>query len=289
MKLGWTLNRLRNMEPAEVLHRLGEKARQWRSRGRHEGWSRYSAGVLRRVFPDLAARIRSASPEQRRAVRIAAEQALAGTFEALGRRWPQRAPTDLFPSDAWRLDPATGTAWPGDAYCFDIDFRRAGGRGDVKYVWEFNRLQTLPVLAAYWTLEDAGRAGAAIEAAIGSWHAANPPFRGLGWASGIEIALRAISLIVTLDLVGNRLDAGTQRRIGEILAASAFWLPRFPSLFSSANNHRVAALAGQYLIALAIGADPSADRAALAVEIDCQILPDGAAAEHTPTYAAFTA
>ncbi|TIP77948.1 MAG: heparinase, partial [Mesorhizobium sp.] len=99
-----------------------------------------------------------------------------------------------------------------------------------------------------------------------SWHSANPPFRGVGWASGIEVALRAISLIVIMDLVGDRLGAATRQQVGEILAASAYWLPRFPSQFSSANNHLVAELAGEYLTGLALGTAPDAARGALQAE-----------------------
>lgn len=290
MKFAWYINRLRNMELAEVLHRLSEKRRKSVSRQRDEGWERYPAPKLHPVLPSLRKAVLGATPAQRQAISAAAEETLAGRFSALGRTWPQRDPADLFPPELWRFDPVTGGSWPGPAiYTFDIDFRHGGYLGDIKCVWEINRLQMLPPLAAHLLLEGDDRSLDAIETAIASWHAANPPFRGLGWASGIEVALRAISLIVTLDLAGDRLSASTRRRAGEILAASAYWLPRFPSKFSSANNHLVAELAGEFLIGLAIGADTWAVRDAILAELRKQILADGAGAEQTPTYAAFTA
>ena len=43
----------------------------------------------------------------------------------------------------------TGGLWPGsDQFCFDIAYRHERALGDVKYVWEFNRLQFLQPLAA---------------------------------------------------------------------------------------------------------------------------------------------
>ncbi len=289
MRLGWYINRLRSMEPAEVLHRLGEAARKRASKGRHEGWARYPAADRLPTLPGLAERLTEADPATRAAIAAAAAETLAGRFSALGRHWPQRDPADLFPLTLWRFDPVTSGAWPGpEAYAPDIDFRHDGHRGDVKYVWEINRLQFLVALAAEVLLAENAEALAAIEAAIASWHAANPPFRGVGWASGIEVALRAISLIVTASLVGDRLSPAARRQLGEIVAASRFWLARFPSRFSSANNHLVAELAGEYLIGLALGVEPQAVRAALIAEIDRQILPDGSGAEQTPTYAAFT-
>ena len=46
MKLGWYINRLRSMGPAEIAHRVAEAVRKRRSRGRHEGWARYEPGPL---------------------------------------------------------------------------------------------------------------------------------------------------------------------------------------------------------------------------------------------------
>jgi len=289
MNIGWTLRRLRSMSPAEIAHRVIERGRQAVSRGRHEGWDRYAARPLRAAFPQWPQRLGGATSEQRASIRAAADRYLAGAFSALARDWPRRDPGDLFPAEAWRLDPVTGGLWPGDAYCFDINYRHGGGLGDVKYVWEFNRLQMLPVLAAAALIEDDAQAVGAIDSAVASWYAANPPFIGVGWASGIEVAVRAISLIAVHSLLGVRLGRPTQDRIRQILAASAFWLHRFPSLFSSANNHRVAELAGEALIARALGGSPAAPEAKLARQIGKQILPDGAGAEQSPTYAAFTA
>lgn len=290
MRLGWYINRLRSMEPAEVLHRLGEAIKQRASKGRHEGWARYPAPATLPTLPGLAARLATADAASRAAIAAAAANTLAGRFSALGRDWPARDPAALFPHSLWRFDPVTSGFWPGpETYALDIDFRHDGRRGDIKYVWELNRLQFLVPLAAELRLTGNAAAGAAIAAAIASWHAANPPFRGPGWASGIEVALRAISLLVVASLAGDRLESATRQQLGEILAASRFWLPRFPSRFSSANNHLVAELTGEYLLGLAYGAEPEAVRTALITEIDRQILADGSGAEQTPTYAAFSA
>lgn len=290
MKLGWYINRLRSMEPAELLHRLREKSRKMASRHRHQGWNRYPKSDYHVVLPQLREVVASASPEQRAAVAASAEAVLAGRFNALGRDWPQRQPEHLFPADLWRLDPVTGKTWPdAQTYGFDIDFRHNGQRGDIKYVWEVNRLQFLPVLAAYVLQSGDIEALKTIEAAIASWHDANPPYGGVAWASGIEVAIRAISLIITLDLLGKDLGVTARDKAGQILTASAFWLPRFPSRFSSANNHLVAELAGEYLLARALGRPDNAARSHLLAELEKQILPDGTGAEQTPTYAAFTA
>ncbi|MFE0018151.1 heparinase II/III-family protein [Mesorhizobium sp. NPDC059054] len=291
MRIGWYINRLRSMSPAEILHRLGEHRRKVVSKRRDDGWQRYRSPQLHPVFRALrGAAQANATADRRQAITAAVADTLAGRFSALGRTWPPRDPGFLFPAEFWRLDPVSGTLWPGpEVHAFNVDFRSTGDRGDVKYVWEINRLQQLPPLAMHWLLSGDPQCLNAIEATIDSWHSANSPFRGVAWASGIEVALRAISLIVTLDIAGDKLAATTRDKIGEILAASAYWLPRFPSRFSSANNHLVAELAGEYLISLAFGAESASARTALIAEVDKQILADGAGAEQTPTYAAFTA
>ena len=56
------------------------------------------------------------------------------------------------------------------------------------------------------------------------WAAANPPFQGLAWASGIELGLRAFSLVFVDSICGERLDPTVREMIGDILAAHGYWL-----------------------------------------------------------------
>lgn len=295
MSLGWYVNRLRAMSPAELAHRVGEKIRKNRARGRLEGWARYPGAEIT-PLPGLRERVLAAPPELREKIRQAADKVLAGRFAALGVAWPQRAANDRFAAELWRLDPVTGGLWPGaEQYCFDIAYRHERQLGDIKYVWELNRLQFLQPLAAYALLADDIASLAAIEAAVASWHAANLPFRGLGWNSGIELALRGISLLIVISLVGDRLSPACRQQVGSILDATAVWLRRYPSRFSSANNHLIAELAGEFLIGLAMPDLPGAAdmaaraRSGLADEATRQILVDGVPAEQSPTYGAFSA
>jgi hypothetical protein len=290
MALSWYLARLRNMDAAEIAHRVVERLRRAYSRRRHEGWTRFGGGDSPLELPGLREAVLKADAPMRAAIGETAGAVLAGRFSALGVTWPAREEAELFPKTLWRQDPVTGKDWPGeDTYCFDIDFRQVGDLGDIKYVWEINRLQILQPLAAQALLTGDADPVAAIETAIASWHAANPPFRGVGWGSGIEIALRAISLLVATSLCGERLSPGTLAKVRQILAASAFWLHRFPSHHSSANNHLMAELAGQYLIACALGGKTQPLKAEIENQVQKQILPDGVGAEQSPSYAAFTA
>jgi hypothetical protein len=287
VNLIWTLKRLSNMGPAEILHRVVEQAHRARWARVPASWSRWNALALTPPTA-LVDRLDLAPLPLRDAIAEDAARILAGEFSALGRDWPTRTPDALFPAEFWRLDPVTGKLWPGaETHCFAVDFRHDGSRGDVKYVWEPNRLQDFVILAADWRLHRRPESLAAIAAGIGSWHDSNPPFGGVAWASGIEVALRSISLVLVLALAGDALPVEVTQQIGQILVASRYWLERFPSLHSSANNHRVAELAGLVAIAVATGGDTARWMAALEAELLKQIYPDGSPAEQSPNYGAF--
>ncbi|MGY2047799.1 alginate lyase family protein [Methylobacterium sp. JK268] len=298
MSIAWYARRLASMSAAEIAHRVMEQGKRALSRRRTFGWSAFAVGEgPLPVLPGLRdAVLRHATPDLAAAVAAAAAALKAGRFAALGVAWPERDPDALFPPGVWRLDPVTSRAWPGaERFCFDIAYRHERNLGDVKYVWEFNRLQHLQPLAAAVALHGDAAALAALEAAIASWHGANPPFRGIAWNSGIELAMRAVSLLVVASLCGEALSAGSGARIRAMLAAHLYWLRRYPSGFSSANNHLVAEATAEFLIATAMpelsasGAVRAASRAVLEREAGLQILADGAPAEQSPTYGAFTA
>lgn len=297
MRIGWYIARLKNMSAAEVTHRVVEKSKKIQARGRLEGWARYEAGPagIGRL-PGFAEPLKAASPEMRALIAQSATAVMDGHFSSLGQAWPRfEIPAGADP--IWHLDPVTGQHWPADQYCFDVGYRGAKGIGDVKYVWEFSRLQFLQPVAAHAFLSDDPRSLGFIERVVSSWYESNPPFRGVGWSSGIELALRAISLLIVTSLVGERLSEGAINKIAAMLRAHAFWLERYPSRFSSANNHLVSEDAALYLLGAACDFLPTRQRerliahgrTAIAREADLQILADGVPAEQSPTYGALTA
>lgn len=295
MNLGWYWNRLRSMSPPEIAHRFVEQAKKSQSRKMTEGWRCFASGALTAVpmLPGLAESVDAAPAALREDAARAAAGFISGNFTALGVTWPTFTMTDA-QSSIWHLDPVTGRHWPSDRYCFDVSYRGATEMGDVKYAWEFSRLQFLQPLALDARLSGNVESLAFVERAIASWHASNIPFKGIGWSSGIELGLRVISLLVVTSLVGDRLSISTRQRIEEILRSHAYWISRYPSRFSSANNHLIAEAAALYLIGTTCPFVKNAERlkmhaeAVLVREAQLQILADGVAAEQSPTYGALT-
>ncbi len=229
-----------------------------------------------------------------------------GRLSFLGEDWPPIGSVGdeplRIPPTFWFYDPITGKSWPDAATSsFDVNVRATGtdtgevDMGDVKYVWEPNRLQMLhPLAAAIAGTQDQNARQVAF-AIVSSWAAANSPYRGVNWKSGIELALRLVSLTLLVAAAGPATLSPEQRAmLRAIVVAHARYLAAFPSLYSSANNHRIAEGLGLFL-AGALLPDLSEARAWLdegrhiiETEAKRQILSDGVGAEQSPTYQAFS-
>ena len=71
---------------------------------------------------------------------------------------------------------------------------------------------------------------------------ANPPFRGLNWASGIELALRLISVALCLSMIGvARLDEETRQAALQFFFAHVYWIKRFPRARRAQGRRRASA------------------------------------------------
>lgn len=157
--------------------------------------------------------------------------------------------------------------------------------GDIRLVWEANRLLALPLLARAARLAPGDGHLERAEALLSGWCAANPPFRGPGWACGQEAALRALHLCLALALLDadrapspamRALLGAHARRIGATRAYAA----------AQDNNHAISEPAGLFVIGLVLGDGAMADRAARALSraVGRLVAPDGSFAQASPSY-----
>jgi uncharacterized heparinase superfamily protein len=293
-QFAWYRDRLSAMSAGEIIHRLVETATKQTARRHNGGWDAIEPSGPLTMVPGIRSRIIASSPDLSALISREADNVRAGNFCLLGARWPK---PPLIPTDPrfWRIDPENGEPFPEwDAYAFDISFRHGINTREIKRVWELNRLQFLVPLAADAVLKNRNES-ALLTGMISSWMTGNPPFRGPSWISGIELALRIISVAVALSIIGvDCLDSVTRTTALRFFFAHADWIRRFPSLNSSANNHRIAELAGLIVGSTMAPGFPGAvilrenSWRALLLEIDKQIHPDGVGAEQSPGYTAFS-
>ena len=200
-RLRWYYHRLRSMPLREIPHRVAEAAKKRRDRrGAIARRAQHVPdAVLAADLPALPldhARLDAIPVKARETLERDADALLCGSFTLLGQTWPLGSRRD------WSLDPETGQHWPHDEFCFDIERRHGAGPGDVKFVWELSRLQHLQVLALASVVLGREDAREAAVSDIVAWFESNPPFRGLGYACGIELASRVVSILVVTALLG---------------------------------------------------------------------------------------
>jgi uncharacterized heparinase superfamily protein len=286
-RLRWAYFRLRAMSLPELAYRLRERRNRVRGR-RISGWAHFTVGPLE-IKPLPAALTDLFWQASGKEWSALYDEASEHQYRLLGQVWPGMGGRAL-----WHLDPFSGRNWPAKRYCFDIDYRHQNELGDVRFVWEINRMQFLPPIAAYAMRAVDDDAARFCIRTILDWGEANPPFAGVNWASGIELALRVISILTTLSLLGpDMMTPNEHARIVTILNAHGQWLWRFPSRFSSANNHLVAEATALYLLGVSMPKLPGAAQYqdygwdVLVREATQQFYHDGVGAEQSPSYAAF--
>lgn len=302
--LGWYAHRLRSMGPREVLWRANGSLQRVRSRGKHAdgvvatnssldlhvAMERFRAGVGRPVLLDRqrAQAIYAENPALVDSLVSAADLSMQRSFCFFG--YP--AVTLTGPID-WHYDPIADLHWP------ELPSLRINHRvcpGDVKWIWELNRLQHLPWLAQAWLYTGDARYERAAFEHLDTWIAQNPPGRGIAWRGAFEAGIRAISVSVALQGLRDSAELTIERfdRVLTVLVESGYRCWRERSLFSSANNHLIGEMAGLAVVALMFPELASASEweasavRILSSEADKQILTDGVGAEQAISYQIFS-
>lgn len=291
-RFAWYVRRLASMSPPEVAHRIIERGKQFADSRTNWSWDSFKFEGAIAPLPGL--RVEECAKNLTDLIERDARATLSGDIAFLSAEWPRPAQRDWWRTDLWSLDPASGKHWPGRGQrASKSAYRHAEGFGDVKFVWEINRLQFLMPLAVAAHRDQDQALAADIADVIEGWMDSNPPYDGVNWTNGIEFATRVIVAIFVNTLIADLAPPRFAPRLRQFLAAHVWMLGRYPSLFSSANNHRVAELAALYIAYTCAPTLPGASRRAheadaLEREVLRQFHADGVGAEQSPTYAAYS-
>jgi hypothetical protein len=222
-------------------------------------------------------------------LRAEADDVLAGRFRLFGG-----APVSLGrPPDWHALPPPLARTPPfhSRAHWTDIPLDAPGA--DARLCWEVSRLGWVLTLArAYRWTSEAKYADAAWEL-IESWRKANPPNRGVHWASGQEVALR----ILALAFAGQAFApawSGRPDRVADLAQMLAVHAHRITSTLSysraQANNHLLSEGAGLLTAGLMYPEFAESERwrrlgrAALEGGYGGQVFADGGYTQHSANY-----
>jgi Heparinase II/III-like protein/Heparinase II/III N-terminus len=249
-KLGWYARRLRGMSPAEIAWRFREQTlrRTWARRqvrpGGRQALPPLDAPGSRRFTAVLPRGTAGLVPERAKAAIVAdADRLLAGEWTMLGV-----VRTDMKQPD-WFYDPVTGRRSTPEAYAFSLDQRDESAVGNIKQVWEVNRLQHLTLLAVAWYLTGEDAYAQRVADQLGSWWRENPFLSGVNWTSGIELGVRLINFAWIRRLLDGWPGVADLFEDNDLAVRQVRWhqeyLAAFESRGSSANNHVIAEAAGQ--------------------------------------------
>ncbi len=172
------------------------------------------------------------------------------------------------------FDPAGGA--------LGLDLFRAG---DVRPVWEVNRLAWLPLLVQAERLWPGEGYRALLSERLQAWCHANPPFRGPNWACGQEAALRALNLALALLLAGAAEAPSAAAR--EVLRLHARRIAATRAYARAQdNNHGISEPAGLLVCGWLLGEAGTARRAAraLSAAVARLVAPDGGFAQVSTGY-----
>lgn len=247
-RLKWLVNRLSSMEPTEVASRLFDV-------GRH--------GVVYATRCRLSQRARRQPLDTDENItmphvdwhmwRISPEAQLSGMAQA--DRWLQQRVQLFGLKDAplghaidWHRDYSSGMRGPLK-YSGMIDHRDVAAVGDVKYIWELNRLHHLVSLALAYVWTEKTAYWDTIEQHSRSWVEQNPFMVGLNWKSPLEAGIRLISwaLVAWLTMDDARSRDFFRHDLRETIYAHQYFIRTFYAKHSSANNHLIGEMAGLYI------------------------------------------
>lgn len=293
--LGWVSNRLRTMAPAEIISRLQNIGENFALfvRLKH---------IQRRAWKK-ADNSNTSFKSQVRAGRLTDSISIQGLGKviAVADQWRSHHASFLGLRGVplgdpinWHRDYSSGFKGPLK-YSPLINHRNHNKIGNIKYIWELNRLQHLVILAIAWSATGDRIYGDEIERQILSWTAKNPFMMGLNWKSPLEAGLRLISWAYLSFLTAhiNQKNKIYHRGFRETIYHHQYFIKKFHSKYSSANNHLVGEMAGLY-----VGSifwpwyDESAGwqsfaRKKLIEEISRQVEVDGVGKERTTEYQLF--
>ena len=247
-RIKWLTTRLQTMRPAEIISRLVDV-------GRHIALCSSLPQIERRAQRQTASidcplRLLNLESHLEKVAQGAQHGVVAEALQWLNHRTSIFGLCDVFLGDQinWHRDYSSGVIGPL-RYSGLINYRDVTMAGDVKYIWELNRLQhfVLLALASVWTGNAAYRKE--IEEQTVSWCAQNPFMRGLNWKSPLEAGIRLISWahVSFLSRAPNRLEEVFYRRLKETVYQHQYFIRRFYSKHSSANNHLIGEMAGLYV------------------------------------------
>jgi Heparinase II/III-like protein/Heparinase II/III N-terminus len=250
-QLRWLKSRYHSMESGEILSRLADAGRHLALRASHR---RVGAGASAQ-FKALSSLAKAPTFSNGYAWSVTREE--QDLINQTASNWLKHQAsffslrnTPLGNPIEWQRDYLSGVVGPKSKYTALINHRDVTLVGDVKYVWELNRLQHLVLLAlaSVWTGKKDYKEEIVRQTL--SWIAENPFMMGVNWKSPLEAAIRLISWAFVSCLTDNKIPDVLNNPMRATIYQHQYFIRKFYSKHSSANNHLIGEMAGLYVASI---------------------------------------
>jgi hypothetical protein len=219
-----------------------------------------------------------------------ADRAIAGRFDLLGL-------TDVsfgHPID-WHLEPLSGKR-TGTAHWSAIKYLNPVVAGDKKITWELNRHAHFVTLGQAYLVTKDDRYAEAFISQLTSWLDANPPRRGINWASALELSIRSIAWLWALHCFAwsDRLAPPIIWRVLKSLIQQGLYVESYLSHYFAPNTHLTGEALGLLYLGTALPWVTDASRwrelglRILLEQLPRQVQADGVYFEHASYYHRYT-
>ncbi len=244
-----------------------------------------------RYFGPLALALEHLGKSERNAILTDYERILKGDFNLL-----QLVVNLPLRKLNWSQDVSSGYCW-GHAFYAKLRTIDLTNTSDVKYVYELSRMQHLIPLALGKCLADDEKAWLLFKEQLESWWKQNPLDGSINWTSAMEVALRAISLLLAGELFQEDLDRDLsfRNRFYSSLLDHGDYIHNNLEYSPNPNNHLISNYLGLFMLGLCFRTMRGSSKkraetwlrtgvAGLSTALKEQVAPDGLSHEGSTHY-----
>jgi hypothetical protein len=160
----------------------------------------------------------------------------------------------------WHADYISGYEYKKDR--FDkINLSQWYGSGvDVKFPWEVSRFYFAVAIAQNYHITRDDKYYYRFKQLVNDWMISNPFLHGVNWRCTMEVALRAVNWVISINIIYEKINSDSEfyKNVIKSLEQHARYIHAFPEIKSDGkgNNHLVADYFGLLFLALSFQDHP---------------------------------
>jgi len=160
----------------------------------------------------------------------------------------------------WHIDSKSGYEWPIIPF-YRQNFRKFFNKDiDIKFPWEVSRLYFLTDIAGQCLADEGGSGLEEYKRILLEWDRANPFLMGVNWFSTLDVAVRAVNIIISSCIISPFLEKDNDfcQKLSVLLLKHMYYIAEFFEDID--NNHKISCLTGLLFLSLCLKDHPLSPR-----------------------------